>query len=714
MNIKLSHTIPLSIIAAAIITAGAVGYYALDTMTRTVENEIAGKMQMELKSEEHLLGGLLADVVGDMHAIADNPYVIDAAKKFADAYQELGESPTEYLHQHYITANPNEVGKKHLLDAANDGTRYSDLHAEHHPYLREFLEENGYYDIFIVDTAGNVVYSVFKELDFATNLKVGQWKDTDLAKVYTAIMAQKDPEDVSFMDFAPYAPSAGVPAAFMGRPIEDAEGHYIGALIYQMPVDRINKVFESSEALGRTGRVMLVGSDRLLRNNVRFATEPTILKMKLDNEDVALALAGKTAVNMNGVNERGVAVVRAYEPYDFGGAHYALISEMDKQEVMEAVDAARQKLLMVVGGILLAVCVLSLLFARSITRAISGITIAMKKVADGELQTEVPHLARKDEIGAMASALQVFKENAQAIEQLQKNEEMQKKAAEVQKKASLQALATDLEQKVKHVVDMVASAATEMDSTSKSVAQMADGSQHKLQDLTQQIDGTSRNVQTVAGAASQLSNAIHEISSQITRSSDLTHSAVADAQKADHSAASLTDASQKIGEVIEMINSIAAQINLLALNATIEAARAGEAGKGFAVVASEVKNLASQTTKATEQIGQFITAIQGATGDTVDIIKNIGGKIRDISSISSTIAAAVEEQGAATNDISANVQQAAQSTEEVSRNASDVTRTAQETGAAATQMTAASGELSKQAETLRREMDSFLANIRAA
>lgn len=388
------------------------------------------------------------------------------------------------------------------------------------------------------------------------------------------------------------------------------------------------------------------------------------------------------------------------------------------KDINEQADHVTEKAALemdIAGGVSILLALLVPLFAVfSIFRPQARMIAAMNDIANGKTDTVIPYTTKKNEIGEMARTVEVFKNNALKISEMAKQQEMQQRAAEVQKRASLHALAADLEQKVKHVVDMVASAATEMDSTSKSVAQMADGSQHKLQSLSEQIGGTSHNVQTVANASAELSSAIQEISAQIAKSADLTHSAVTDAQQADSSATSLTEAAQKIGEVVEMINSIAAQINLLALNATIEAARAGEAGKGFAVVASEVKNLASQTTKATEQIASFISAIQGATTDTVGIIKNIGGKIRNINEISTTISAAVEEQGAATKDISSNVQQAAQSTEEVSRNANDVTRTAQETGAAATEMTAASSELSRQAEILRREMDTFLVSIRAA
>lgn len=712
MNIKLSYKIPLAIAAASIITAGAIGYLSLSTLTETVEHDIEDTMDAKLTTKENLLEGLMENIVGDLHALADNPFIIQSMREFDIAYSDLGADAKDYLQREYITKNPNELGKKHLLDAANDGTVYSQLHAEKHPYFREFLIENGYYDVFMVDPQGNIVYTVFKENDYATNLKTGEWKDSGLAQVFTEIMAQEDPENVSYVDFSAYAPSNGVAAAFIGRPIEDSRGQYIGALIYQMPIEKFTKIFNDEYGLGRSGRVLLVGKDKLLRNNLRFSNEETILKMKIDSPEVEKALNNQNGVSLHARNENGTEVVTAYKYYSFEGEEYGLLFEMDREEAMERVTAAREHLLMIMGIIIAAVCIPAVIFARRITNSISRITAAMKKIADGDLSTDVPHLNRKDEIGNMASALQVFKENAQAMEQMQKNEEIQKKQAEEEKKQAMRDLADKFEANVKGVVDMVASAATEMDATSKSVSSVADTNKDKLKVLNSQIEGTSKNVQMVSTATSQLSSAINEISGQVARATAITSSAVEEAKQTDATVHGLTDASQKIGEVLEMINSIAAQINLLALNATIEAARAGEAGKGFAVVASEVKNLASQTTKATEEIATFITSIQGATSDTVSAINTISSKIGDINNIASTIAAAVEEQGAATRDIANNVQQAAGSTEEVARNANEVSSASEQTGAAAHEMNAATGELSRQAEILRREVDNFLVNIR--
>lgn len=339
---------------------------------------------------------------------------------------------------------------------------------------------------------------------------------------------------------------------------------------------------------------------------------------------------------------------------------------------------------------------------------------AMDKLAHGDVDSEVPHTARQDEIGEMARALAVFRTNAIEKKRLEAEQEENKHRSERDRRAAMLGLADDFEGSVQGVVDTVASAATEMDATSRTLRDRTMLSIDKLSELVMGINSASQNVQTVAGAATQLSASIHEISDQVARSSVITGEAVSISQHATQTAQGLSNAAEHIGSVVGMINDITGKINLLALNATIEAARAGESGKGFAVVASEVKTLAGQTTQATEQIQEQITLIQNATNDTVNVISEITRKIDDISRISASIAAAVEQQGMATQEIARNVTEAAEITQVISGGAGEVKNTSLMTGTAVDEMIAAVSELSQQSETLRVKVSVFLQNIKVA
>ncbi len=407
-QMKLSIKLPLAIAGFALICGAGVAYIAIHELTSSNHRTNSDLMLQKMQSKDEALSGLMKSIEGDLHALADNPFIIQAANDFTGAWNTTEGNQTQILQGAYITNNPNPTGKKQLLDSAEDGSLYSDTHAKYHPYLREFLEEHGYYDIFIVDAEGNVVYTVFKELDFATNLKNGQWKESDLAKLYTTIMANKDAEQVSYIDFAPYAPSNNVPAGFMGRPIEDANGNYVGALIFQMPIERLNALFNDNETLGKTGRVMLVGKDYLLRNDVRFAKESTILKMKLETEEVKKALAGKNGINLNTQNEQGAHVISAYEGFEFADVNYALIFEMHYDEVMAPVYKAREEFMLVALGIISMVSLLGYFLAHSITGPLSRINRIMHQIADAD-NVEVPYTSRRDEIGDMARTVEVVR-----------------------------------------------------------------------------------------------------------------------------------------------------------------------------------------------------------------------------------------------------------------------------------------------------------------
>jgi methyl-accepting chemotaxis protein len=376
--------------------------------------------------------------------------------------------------------------------------------------------------------------------------------------------------------------------------------------------------------------------------------------------------------------------------------------------------ASTKRSLVAAGLVLLFTLAISIFVARRISRPLQHMTAAMKDVASGMLDGQVPGIGRRDEIGEMAEAVEVFKSNAVARQAL----EAERKEAEInivaRRKADMNRMADDFESAVGRIVETVSSASSQLEASAGSLTSTAERAEALATKVASASEVASTNVQSVASATEELSSSVNEISRQVQESARIASDAVGQARSTTERVSELSKAATRIGDVVELINTIAGQTNLLALNATIEAARAGEAGRGFAVVASEVKALAEQTSKATGEIGQQISGIQAATQDSVNAIREISGTIEKLSEISSTIAAAVEEQGAATQEISRNVQQAAQGTQEVSSNITDVQRGATDTGSASSQVLSAAQTLSGDSHRLKAEVGKFLNSVRAA
>ena len=395
--------------------------------------------------------------------------------------------------------------------------------------------------------------------------------------------------------------------------------------------------------------------------------------------------------------------------------------DINKTGAKEAADsaaanygAARILTFVILGlGTLVAAGAMSFSFF-GIARPIGGITNAMGQLAAGDTKAEIPFATRKDEIGAMAKAVEVFKVNA--IERIRL--EAEQKEAEIravaQRKADMINLADSFQTAVGNIIDTVSSASTELEAAASTLTKTAETTQNLSTTVAAASEEASANVNSVASATEQLSGSVSEIGRQVKESSKIAREAVQQAQKTDARIAELSQAAGRIGDVVKLITGVAEQTNLLALNATIEAARAGDAGKGFAVVASEVKALAGQTAKATEEISTQIAGMQAATQESVSAIKEIGGTIGRMSDIAAAIAATVEQQGAATSEISRNVQQAAQGTAEVATNITSVNQGANETGSASAQVLSSAQSLSHESNHLKVEVDKFLNTVRAA
>jgi methyl-accepting chemotaxis protein len=406
---------------------------------------------------------------------------------------------------------------------------------------------------------------------------------------------------------------------------------------------------------------------------------------------------------------RKMVYVRHFAPWNVTMSYGLYIDDLDVD-----VNALLLRLGTIGAGLMVLMGLLSWLIARDILGALNRQRARMQRIATGSLDEAVEETDRGDEIGRMAETLEVLRQTSMTARSLEAEQVATKHRGEKDKRDALVALANRFDASVGRLVGLMASGSTELENTAQSMTGTADRTNQQASVVSSAAEEASTRVQTVAAAAEELSSSIGEISRQVAQSATITGRAVESARRTDTIVRALADGAKQIEHVAELISSIAGQTNLLALNATIEAARAGEAGRGFAVVAAEVKSLASQTADATKEIGTRISQIQSATKEAVEAIQGITATIEEVSAIATTIGSAIEEQGAATAEIARNVTQTAQATQAVTTNIGGVSAAANETGGAAGLVLTAASNLSKQAEQLSGEVNTFLAGVRAA
>ena len=636
------------------------------------------------------------------------PRAADAGLDFrgASVYTPEGDN-ARVLQAWYIANYENEsfdVGDKLSLDRAQQDVDYNTHHGQYHPQVRRFLNSFGYYDIFLFDTQGNLVYSVYKETDYATNLLDGPYKDTNFGSVVRRALDASSPGSIVIEDFKPYEPSYGSPASFIAAPVFDGDKK-IGCAVFQMPVDAINAVMQQAEGLGETGQTYLVASDLRMRSNSRFSGEgeSTIFVQEVKTPPATAAFAGETG-EMYTNDYNGTKVLAAYTPLSFRDAageeiealtadlNWSLMSEQSAEELQAAMFG--QTVLIMLAGLFIAVVAsaVSLFFAIGLTKPIERLLQRSKEISQGDL-TGKPLVAKsQDEVGQLTEA----------------SNQMSKSLA-------------DLVGEMAQASDNVAAAATQIAASSEEMAAGMENQCDQIMQISSSIEEMSASVIEVGRKSSDASNAADEAGRAAKEGGTVVNETIegmgAIDQAVTASASSVKELGQlgeQIGAVIEVINDIADQTNLLALNAAIEAARAGEHGRGFAVVADEVRKLADRTTKATEEVGQSITAIQIGTNDAVERMESGTEQVKvgvehatasgenlerivesaeNVSVMIQSIAAAAEEQSA--------------SSERVSRSAEQIANVAQEAGRGAGQAAEAANDLSQKAEQIRSMVGRF-------
>lgn len=695
----LANKLLLSLLAVSLIPLAITGALMYRTAVESLRSQSFKQLETVRTITAKSVERYFSSMEDQLRIMAEDRMVIDALKQFTDGYQSIlreddvddasielarkdlstyytGDFSTEYLRQTgnetavqplldglpnatawlqdlYIRQNDNPLGSKHLLDAAGDGSSYSQAHQTFHPIFRNVLSRLGIYDFFLIDAqSGTIVYSVFKELDFATSLLNGSFSSTTFAKAYKEALSSGRRDTVAFGPFEQYLPSYEAPASFIAAPVYEGR-QILGVVVFQLPIEQMNAIIGERVGMGKTGETYAVGPDRLFRSESRFTSDlgvkTTIInpKIKVDSTAVRSAIDDGQSGTAIIQDYRDQPVLSSWTPVTIHQdtassrktVRWALMSEIDESEVLAPAAHLR-----VFGSVIFGLAVLGV-FAVSL-----GITRRLTR-----------------ETRRQATLVTGIIDNTQAL----------------------------------------ASSSEELTSVSQQMSTAAEETTAQANLVSAAAEQVSNNTNTVSSSIDNLVGSIHEIARSAQDAASTARQAVDLAGTTSEAMNTLGVSSEEIGKVLSVITSIAEQTNLLALNATIEAARAGEAGKGFAVVANEVKDLARETAKATEDIGVKIETMQGDSSRAVKAIGEIGGVIERINELQTKIAAAVEEQSVTTSEIGRTIGEATTGTSEIAENIVQVAQAAQTTAEGASNTQMSSHELARMAASLQQLVDDF-------
>ena len=689
----LGNRLLLALLAVSLLPLAFMGIATYRSASASLERQALAQLETVRTITAKSVERYFANLEDQLRVLAEDRMVLDALRQFRDGYRNIvtddgldeaavrrirgdlasfyeadfaagfrdrGESPPDsrplldamddggiVLQDLYLRRNDNPIGLKDRLDAADDDSAYTATHAVFHPILRSMQRKFGLYDLFLVDAeTGTVVYSVCKETDFGTSLKTGSFSGSNFGEVFNEAVSRGRRDEVAFADFANYLPSYNAPASFVAAPIYDGRDVQ-GAIVFQIPVDRLNAITSETTGMGETGETYAVGRDGLFRTDSRFledlGVDTTIINpdVRVETSPVSESFGANAAGTARGVDYRGSRVLSSWTPITVhaggqGGGRpvrWALISEIDEAEVLAPIHRLRNFAAGIFAVTTLGVLIVSTAIARRFTR----------------------------EARRQAALVEGIVDNTQAL----------------------------------------ASASEELTSVSQQMSAAAEETTAQANLVSAAAEQVSGNTRGVAGSVENLVQSIHEITANAQEAARVARNAVEMADATSGTMDALGTSSLEIGQVVKVITTIAEQTNLLALNATIEAARAGEAGKGFAVVANEVKELARETAKATEDIGTRIESMQGDTKRAVEAITQIGTVIGRIDNLQTLIAAAVEEQSVTTSEINRNISEATAGTTEIAENIVQVAQAAQSTAEGASNTQVSSQELARMAQGLQ-------------
>ncbi|NDY73341.1 methyl-accepting chemotaxis protein [Desulfobacter hydrogenophilus] len=691
-DINLSIKLICSFLAVGIIPLGVLGIISVNMSTKALEQKAVNQLEAVREIKKSQLDSFFLEKIGDIKVLANNPFTKSAAKALEQAFNSAGGVQSNRF-----------AGKTGELYNAPDS--YKQVHDIYFKIFKHYMEQYGYYDIFLLDPLhGDTYFTVTKEADFGQRV---QGIDSSLRDVWQAAKNDK----ISISDMRTYGPSANAPAQFLAAPIKE-NGKTISILAFQLSIDAINKIMTERSGMGTTGESYLVGQDKLMRsdsyldpdNHTVVASFADPVRGKVDTQASSDVLSGKTGKKII-IDYNGNPVLSAYTPIELGDTSWGLLVEIDEAEAFSSIRSIKINIAIIALISIVLIVLIAIFMARSITTPIKkGVNMA-RKMSDGDL-TQTLDIDQKDEIGILAQALNMMSSNLQQMF----NDIMTGTQTLTTASTELSAISEQMSSNAETTAEKstnVTSAAREMN---KKITRVATS--------TEEI---TSNIQIIVSATEEMTATIQELSKNTSTGNETTARAVEKTKTVLDKVDALSAAAQDINKVSDTISDISEQTNLLALNATIEAARAGEAGKGFAVVAGEIKALAQQTAQATEEISSKISGVQATTDDSVEVIKSIVEIINEIDSIVSSVAVAIEEQSATTQEIANNVSHAAQGLDsvnesvnqasgvagEVAKDISDVSKATNEMKTGSQQVMTSAGELSNLAGELKEMMNRF-------